>query len=127
MGLDMFAYRTKQKLGKEVNFENGELDGDQLVELKYWRKHPNLHGYLEKIFCEKGGKGEFNCQSVVLTEEDLHKLASTLIDEDLPETSGFFFGQSDSSKEQNQEDLEFVKSALAAIKEGDTVLYYPWW
>ena len=127
MGLDMYAYRTKQKLGKEVNFENGELDGDQLVELKYWRKHPNLHGYLERVFREKGGEGEFNCQSVVLTEEDLHKLAAALIDEDLPETEGFFFGRSDSSEEQNKEDLEFVKSALAAIAEGDTVLYDSWW
>lgn len=127
MGLDMFAYRTKQKLGKEVNFENGELDGDQLVELKYWRKHPNLHGYLERVFREKGGEGEFNCQSVVLTEDDLHKLAAALIDEDLPETSGFFFGQSEGSEEENKEDLEFVKSALAAIKEGDTVLYDSWW
>lgn len=127
MGLDMFAYRTKQKLGKEVNFENGELDEDQLVELKYWRKHPNLHGYLERVFRKKGGEGEFNCQSVVLTEEDLHKLAAALIDEDLPETEGFFFGQSEGSEEENKEDLEFVKSALAAIKEGDTVLYDSWW
>lgn len=127
MGLDMSAYRTKQKLTKEVNFENGELDGDQLVELKYWRKHPNLHGFFERVFRSKGGDGEFNCQAVVLTEEDLHKLAATLIDEDLPDTEGFFFGKSDSSDEQKKEDLEFVKSALAAIAEGDTVLYDSWW
>tara|TARA_R110000868_G_scaffold4165_1_gene25808 strand:+ start:4852 stop:5235 length:384 start_codon:yes stop_codon:yes gene_type:complete len=127
MGLDMFAYRTKQKLGKDVNFENEEIDEDQLVKLQSWRKHPNLHGYFESVFLGKGGTGEFNCQPVVLTEDDLHKLAASLIDEDLPETSGFFFGQSDRSNEQNQEDLEFVKSALDAIKEGDTVLYDSWW
>ena len=127
MGLDMFAYRTKQKLGKDVNFENEEIDEDQLVELQSWRKHPNLHGYFESVFLEKGGTGVFNCQSVVLTEDDLHELAASLIDEDLPETSGFFFGQSDLSNEQNQEDLEFVKSALDAIKEGDTVLYDSCW
>ena len=74
MGLDMFAYRTKQKLGKDVNFENEEIDEDQLVELQSWRKHPNLHGYFESVFLEKGGTGVFNCQSVVLTEDDLHEL-----------------------------------------------------
>ena len=56
----MFAYRTSVKFSKPVDFqdeikmlsENGE---DAYTEIAYWRKHPNLHGWMEDLYYKKGG------------------------------------------------------------------------
>jgi hypothetical protein len=129
MGLDQFAYKTKVKFTKEVDF-NSEINEDrsELVEIHYWRKHANLQGWMESLYKEKGGSSkEFNCVPLQLTKEDLDRLAADLIDQNLPETQGFFFGQSENSEEEMQEDLEFVKQAHRAIDEGYTVYYDSWW
>jgi len=49
-------------------------DEDNRDEIAYWRKHPNLQGWMEQLWREKGGKGEFNCVDVELTREDLKQL-----------------------------------------------------
>ncbi len=130
MGLDMYAYKTKFKPSKEVDFQD-ELQEEeaQLEDLHYWRKHPNLHGWMEALYNEKGGEDEFNCRPVQLTKEDLQRLATALLEPtpDLPETDGFFFGRSEGSEEEVQDDLEFVKKANQAIDEGYTVYYDSWW
>jgi hypothetical protein len=130
MGLDMYAYKTKFKPSKEVDFQDELQEAEaQLEDLHYWRKHPNLHGWMEDLYNEKGGEDEFNCRPVQLTKEDLQRLASALLETepDLPETDGFFFGQSEGSEEEVQDDLEFVKKANQAIDEGYTVYYDSWW
>lgn len=134
MGLDMFAFKMKHSPSQDVDF-NSEIynpeTGDELVEreeLFYWRKHPNLHGWMEDLYRSKGGSGEmFNGDPVVLREADLHELAASLIDEDLPHTDGFFFGESEGDEDERSRDLEFVKAALKAIEEGYTVYYDSWW
>ena len=130
MGLDMYAYKTKFKPSKEVDFRDELQEAEaQLEDLHYWRKHPNLHGWMEDLYNEKGGEDEFNCRPVQLTKEDLQRLASALLETepDLPETDGFFFGQSEGSEEEVRDDLEFVKKANQAIDEGYTVYYDSWW
>lgn len=134
MGLDQFAFKVKVKLSKEVDFGSEIYNpetGDDLVEreeLHYWRKHPNLHGWMEHLYRQKGGDGrDFNGDPVVLTKEDLDNLASSIIDEELPDTEGFFFGQSYNNEEERQDDLDFVKKAHRAIEEGYTVYYDSWW
>jgi hypothetical protein len=125
MGLDMFAYRTPVKISKSVDFQD-EIQGEVTTEIKYWRKHPNLHGWMEKLYYAKGGKRDnFNCAPVELIREDLDELARAIIDGELPETRGFFFGESDGS--EYNEDLEFVKEAIQAIEDGDKVYYDSWW
>ena len=131
MGLDMYAYKTKFKPSKEVDFQD-ELEQAEvkLEDLHYWRKHPNLHGWMEDLYYEKGGEAEsFNCCPVQLTLEDLQRLAAALLEvvPALPETDGFFFGQSEGSEEEVQDDLQFVKDAQQAIEEGYTVYYDSWW
>ena len=127
MGLDMFAYKMKFKPSKEVDFQE-EIQEVEKEELHCWRKHPNLHGWMENLYRKKGGKGEdFNCDPVVLTEEDLHPLAACIIDSELPHTEGPFFGESYENEEQRENDIDFVKEALKAIGEGDTVFYDSWW
>lgn len=123
MGLDMYAFSTKAKLNKEVDFTETNL---QPEEIHYWRKHPNLHGWMQELYESKGGESDsFNGDCVVLTESDLNELEDDIKDGSLPDTSGFFFGQTNG--DEVQDDLDFVAKAREAISEGKTVYYTSWW
>ncbi len=137
MGLDMHAYRMKFTPSKEVDFseeifakdDRGELDYETPIvgakEIAYWRKHPDLHGWMENLYREKGGREKsFNGDLVVLTLADLDRLEEDILRKNLPKTSGFFFGE---SGEISLKDLEFVLEARKAIQEGDTVFYDSSW
>lgn len=125
MGLDMFAYKTPKKISKKVDFD---VDENAIQELHYWRKHPNLHGWMEQLYRKKGGESEsFNCVNVKLTSRDLAKLEKAIKENHLPATTGFFFGQSQIDAEEVNEDLQFVEDAKTAIKEGNSVFYTSWW
>jgi len=124
MGLDMYATAIKGKVNSEVDFDTNNIENYE--ELHYWRKHPNLHGWMENLYYDKGGKDDsFNGSDLVLTESDLDSLEQDIIDGNLPNTSGFFFGQTDGS--ERDDDLEFVAKARKAIKEGKTVYYSSSW
>jgi hypothetical protein len=137
MGLDMYANRMRYMPSKEVDFkdeiydrdENGYLVDKESIEtseLFYWRKHPNLHGWMENLYYEKGGTSDsFNCVPLVLTSSDLDRLEKDLKENLLPQTEGFFFGESD--PDRIHKDLEFIQEARKAIEEGDTVYYDSWW
>jgi hypothetical protein len=96
------------------------------MDLAYWRKHPNLQGWMEELWREKGNDGEFNCVDLELTLGDLEALEESLDAEALPETVGFFFG-GNSDDHYAEQDREFIRDARAAIKDGYTVVYYSWW
>ena len=120
MGLDQYAY---------IKENSGEIDGkpqEQHIDVATWRKHPNLQGYMEALWRKRGGKGEFNCVSVELSWQDVHDLASTIIEGKLPETAGFFFG-SDADEHYKKDDLKFVSKALKHINEGRKIYYSSWW
>ena len=122
MGLDMYALSTKAKPETEVDFSTKNFEQ---TELHYWRKHPNLHGWMQNLYDAKGGtESNFNGDCVVLDSEDLDNLEDDIKDGNLPDTSGFFFGESDDGDE---DDLLFVSKAREAIKEGKTVYYTSWW
>jgi hypothetical protein len=121
MGLDMYAYATNQKPERSVDFKDESED-----QLHYWRKHPNLHGFMECLYYQKGGQAEsFNCVNVELTSDDLDILETAIKDNLLPPTCGFFFGETDGS--EHEDDLAFVAEARAAIAEGRHVYYTSWW
>lgn len=125
MGLDMYAFSTKAKPKSEVDFETNNF---QPEEIHYWRKHPNLHGWMQELYDEKGGTSDsFNGDCVVLTNDDLDCLEHDLKQWDLPDTKGFFFGTDENNDEELKDDLEFVKKAREAIKEGKSVYYTSWW
>lgn len=119
MGLDQFAY--------SINHNSGGKE-----DLAYWRKHPNLHGWMEKTWESKGRPYEhsdstdFNGIRLELTKEDLDSLKQDVLDTTLPETVGFFFG-SDSDDIYRQQDLEFVEKAKKALDSGLTVVYDSSW
>ena len=123
MGLDMYAFSTKAKPQTEVDFETKNF---QPEEVHYWRKHTNLHGWMQNLYDMKGGTSpDFNGDCVVLDSEDLDNLEQDIKDGNLPDTSGFFFGNSMGDEDEN--DLLFVAKARDAIKEGKTVYYTSWW
>lgn len=125
MGLDMYAFKTKFQPETDVDFSVSEENSGE--ELCYWRKHPNLHGWMENLYDQKGGTEEFNCVNVKLNLEDLDALERDLNSARLPQTSGFFFGASDGSIDEINFDLQFVKDAREAINQGYTVYYTSWW
>ena len=139
MGLDQYAtarkgeprtvkseYTYTDQDGVEKEGFEEYLEWDDTIELATWRKHPNLQGWMENLWHEKGGEGEFNCVDLELTLEDLDKLESSLDDEALPETAGFFFG-GNADDHYAEADREFIVQARAAIKQGYKVVYSSWW
>jgi hypothetical protein len=125
MGLDMFACKTKDALPGPVDFNVYEIEWERIF---YWRKHPNLHGWMERLYREKGGaEDSFNMVPVQLNLVDLDALKLAVTRGSLPATQGFFFGQSHSTPEERQQDLDFIEVAIAAINEGYNVYYTSWW
>lgn len=120
MGLDMYALITPEKPDKPFDFKIEDAE-----EIHYWRKHPNLHGWMENLYIQKGGRELFNCIALALTADDLDRLEADVRAEKLPPTQGFFFGQSDGS--ESDDDLAFITKARAALAEGKTVFYDSWW
>ena len=123
MGLDQYATARR---GEAKTDDEGYTYYEDSMELAYWRKHPNLQGWMRDLYYEKGGEEEFNCVDLELTLEDLDALEESLDEEALPETAGFFFG-TDSSDHYAEQDREFIVQARAAIKQGYTVVYSSWW
>jgi hypothetical protein len=123
MGLDQYATARK---GEPQQDAEGYTYYEDTMELAYWRKHPNLQGWMEELYHDKGGEGQFNCVDVELTLEDLDALEESLDEEALPETAGFFFG-GNADDHYAETDREFIVAARAAIKQGYTVVYSSWW
>lgn len=123
MGLDMYAVALPaQKVQSQTDFK---IDEDAM-EVHYWRKHPNLHGFMHELYESKGGTGEdFNMDSVKIEDKDLDALETAIKEKSLPDTTGFFFGESDGS--EIEDDLAFIAKARALISEGYTIAYYAWW
>jgi hypothetical protein len=118
MGLDMYAYTAAKE---QADYETGQR------ELAYWRKHPNLHGWMEQLAKSKNVEyGTFNGVELELTWEDLDKLERDINNNNLPNTQGFFFGEN-SDEYYRAQDLEFIKKARAELFLGLKVFYNSSW
>lgn len=120
MGLDMYLEGRKYIMEDWSNPANNETEEgfrvkQKVYELGYWRKHPNLHGYIVQQFAN----GEDKCQEIELGQEELIKLIEAIKNRELPHTTGFFFGQSDGSDEEAQEDLSIITRALIWLQVKD--------
>lgn len=121
MGLDMYGMTLKHAPEAPVDF-----DATDAVHIHYWRKHPNLHGWMERLYREKGGADpQFNCANLLLTREDIDRLEADIAAGNLPQTSGFFFGESDGS--ERDDDRQFIGKAREAFAAGLAVAYSSWW
>jgi hypothetical protein len=127
VGLDMYAYAAAQA--------NADWGTGEQIEIAYWRKHPNLHGWMEQLWEAKGRPGVidtsyqdvmFNGVEVELTWDDLDQLEEDITNGRLPHTTGFFFGSNSDDYYQSQ-DLEFVRKARAELFTGLKVFYNSSW
>ena len=119
MGLDQYAYVASKA--------NTEYDDSSRQDVAYWRKHPNLQGWMEQLYRNRGGNAEmFNGVELELTWADLEALEADILENNLPATSGFFFG-SNSDEYYRHEDLAFVKQAKAELFTGLKVFYNSSW
>ena len=135
MGLDMYAY-VAARAGEYDEYYAAEgtyADGEWTVpgktkprELAYWRKHPNLHGWMRRLWESQGNEGDFNGDELELTWADLDALELAVTHGQLPGTTGFFFGE-DSDNRYRESDLEFVKNARAELFLGLKVFYNSSW
>lgn len=119
----MYAFTTEEKIDQEVDFKENP---SWACQVHYWRKHPNLHGWMERLYREKGGTAEeFNCVNVMLNSDDLDRLEADINAGTLPDTSGFFFGQTDGT--ETQDDLAFIARARHFMELGQQIYYTSWW
>ena len=122
MGLDMYVNAVTNRPAVEVDFTVNDVE----AELHYWRKHPNLHGWMERLYLSKGGTHpEFNGTTVLLTPVDIDLLEIAITKKQLPETDGFFFGASDGT--EITDDLAFITKARAAFANGLFIYYCSSW
>jgi len=124
MGLDMYAYTAAKA---EADYETGQR------EIAYWRKHPNLHGWMEQLWRYKmqaenrdPDQHTFNGIELELDWQDIDELEQDVNNNNLPQTQGFFFGNEadDFYKEQ---DLDFIRKARAELFLGLKVFYNSSW
>lgn len=129
MGLDMYLtgkkYYSHQAPEKIVD---GFRLSEEVLDLGYWRKHPNLHGYIIENFAN----GVDDCTEIDLGKDDLQDIINAVKSNQLPETEGFFFGVSDDSDEQKNNDIAILKHALDWLQKSDdkywhSVVYQASW
>ena len=115
MGLDMYLtgekyLRTDYENPANNLTEDGFRLETQLLRLGYWRKHPNLHGFIVNTFAD----GEDTCQQIHLEADDIERIIDAVTRDALPHTDGFFFGRSDGSEKSN--DLRILNVALEWLR-----------
>ena len=131
MGLDMYAYAAAKAGKMNEHYDNYDYEKDSSPvtkprEIAYWRKHPNLHGWMHRLWESKGNSGGFNGDELELTWEDLDALEQDVREKTLPATGGFFFGNN-SDDEYHERDLKFIRDAKAELFLGLRVFYNSSW
>ena len=153
MGLDQWAYCRPPR----------KRNADDDEHLEEWRKHNRLQGWMEQLWEEKGcpvpdtsyeddeeededddydsfGSG-FNGIELQLDLSDIEYLEEAFKNQELPETSGFFFGSDSYTWNQEgyaedniqenyfykENDLQFIESAKEALKKKYRVYYNCSW
>jgi hypothetical protein len=141
MGLDMYAYVAAKAGQQEEFYEGAEWDNEikdhrnpnvnRPREIAYWRKHPNLHGWMARLWLAREGNelrelDNFNGIELELDADDLDLLEHVVKERELPGTSGFFFGN-DADDYYYNDDLKFIQMARAEMFLGFKVFYNSSW
>lgn len=141
MGLDQYAYSAARAGQYQEYYELGEYDqslGDfaspvtKYKELAYWRKHPNLQGWMENLWISQGNIPDqdcyFNGVELELTWQDLDRLEQDILSGKMTDlnTVGFFFGDP-SDDYYRAQDLKFIRDARAELFLGLKVFYNSSW
>ena len=107
------------------------LDGIEIHDIGYWRKHPDFHKIMEDKYYEKGGEGTFNCSPLILSKEEIKEiieLSDDIINDkkESEKASGFFWGQT--VKDHWVQTKEIFEKALKETDfDNETIYYDSWW
>jgi len=115
----------------EVHKEHRNPNVNRPREIAYWRKHPNLHGWMARLWLARENNAlqetdNFNGIELELTAEDLDNLELAVKNKQLPSTSGFFFGN-EADDYYRESDLKFIQMARAEMFLGLKVFYNSSW
>ena len=124
MGLDAYIFGIKENDVEDTNEVDVKFpEGYQVDQVFYWRKHHDLHNWMENLYYSKGGSESiFNCVKVKLNEEDIDELEKVVLSKTLytptaPRNYEFFFEQ----------DAEFIVIARKELKNNKAIYYDSWW
>ena len=152
MGLDQYAYVASKAGAMEEHYATATYNQDtkdwdtpvaKPREIAYWRKHPNLQGWMERLWLSKlqvpnvesdqfiQGKWppcDFNGIELELTWDDITRLEADIESGVVAgmNTTGFFFGRP-SDDHYYQQDIDFCKAAKAELFLGLRVFYNSSW
>ena len=139
----MYAYVASRKGQYHDHWEDGDYDTEsgQWIsnvakphEIAYWRKHPNLHAWMEELWIAKGCESRagddatFNGVELELTSEDIDQLEQDLELGKIArlDAAGFFWGDP-SDEYYYEEDVKFITEARSWIFLGMRVFYNSSW
>jgi hypothetical protein len=113
MGLDMYLRGEKYFHGAIKSAQAGEIPKTgEIYRFGYWRKHPNLHGFIVLAFAH----GDDDCRPIDLDRDNILFIMDAIRNRQLPHTEGAFFGQSECTEAEMQEDLAIFRWALAWLE-----------
>lgn len=108
MGMDQHAFK----------FADNPEDNTVIMS---WRKHYNLDMWMNRLYCEKGGKEEFNCVHVEINLADLDRLEKDMKDETWP------FAGNETDEYYEESVMTFINEAREDLANGLKVGYISWW
>lgn len=114
MGLDQFAYKTKEVIEAKTDFHCVKT-----IEITYWRKNHPLHKFFWREYELAGGfrPNDFNGDNLLITKEILDKLEYEL------DYEKYSFNLSDNANLEIKSNKKFIKKARTAINNGFNVFY----
>jgi hypothetical protein len=112
MGLDMYLNGERYFVDRPAGETGSFAKKSESYELGYWRKHPNLHGYIVQTFAD----GRDECQKIPLDEDRLVEIIDAIRAKELPHTEGFFFGTSEGTDEEAAQDISILTAALEWLR-----------
>ena len=139
MGLDQHLYSMEQDIDPNTMYDN-YVDGT-IDDVGYWRKHPDLHGYIEALWVEAGHPGAdspvedggfgwstFNGVPFELSEEDILNIIECSKKGSFGEydnTTGFFFGET--CDRHHTDTIVIMTEALKLKRQGKKIVYNSSW
>lgn len=110
MGLDMYLIGVRHYDNNCRPKRDSHEVKAEILDLGYWRKHPNLHGFIVQNFAD----GVDQCQEINLSGDNIRDILNSNDADELPTTTGFFFGTS--QPEDKAETKRIFEGALEWLK-----------
>lgn len=132
------TYKALAEMFPERLTRNSDMGCEVIINAGYWRKANQIHGW----FVDNVQYGEDDCKEYFVSQEQLQQLLDTVTmvldtrnkgvaKEQLPVTSGFFFGNYDEDEgydqyywEQLADTKDILTDVLAAADEEPMSFYY---